>query len=70
MEYNKSNDRVSSEGKLYERVQAELPNMLEDYNNIITASLNERYQLYQDVAKIRLKKKWECTAAKLYYSDS
>ena len=68
-EYKKTNDRLSSDGNLYKRIKAELPNMLDDYDHIFNTPRKERYQLYQEVAEIRIKQKWNCPAAESYYSD-
>jgi len=67
-EYKDTNDLLLSQGSLYRKIQAEIPNMLDDYEHVITAAPEERYQLYQQVAEIRLKKKWDCPAAESYYS--
>ena len=66
-EYKKTNDLLLSQGNLYLNIKAEIPNMLDDYQNVITEAPEGRYKLYQQIAEIRIKQKWDCPAAESYY---
>ncbi len=56
-EFKDTNDPVLREGNLARRIQAEIPNMLDDYDHVTNVAPEERYKLYQQVAEIRIKKK-------------
>jgi len=42
--------------------------MLDDYDHVTNVAPGERYNLYQQVAEIRIKKKWNCPALETFYT--
>jgi len=66
--YNVLNIPSAKMYDLMSRIEKEIPNLMELYGHVVNAAPEERYQLIQQVAEIKTKKKWDCPAIESFYS--
>ncbi len=67
--YKDTNDQVLREGKLALRIQAEIPNLLDVYENVTNSRREDRYQTFKQVAEVKTKKQWDCPALETFYTS-
>jgi len=67
-EYKKNEDLAMSRAHLIQKIQTEIPNMYDDFHHVFNTIPEEKYQLYQEIAQVRINKKWDCPAAQSFYS--